>query len=728
MNAIVASSLALWMSVLAQAPEPSIQGQRMGPPPPGYERIVGEPVPGWRPTDIFRGRSAMNWMPLGPRPIEGEFWSGDSDASGRIVSIAPHPIDQDTAYAAAASGGIWKTTNGGTSWTPVSDELSVLNHGCVALDPSTPDTVYAGTGEYTTQSTGDGLFRSNDSGASWSQIADTTEVGSTCSKVIIDPTDSDTIHLTGAIGYARSTDGGATWSLPLPGRASDLAVDPTGALVYVATHSGGLSKSTNGGVSFSPLTTGLPGAGFSRIILTMAPGTPSTLYAAYVTGGSILGLFKTTNAGTSWSQLGATPNFASPQAWYDTFVAVDPSDADTVYAGGVFPTYAVAGVIKTTDGGSSWNDVTCPTGCTNGTGNPHPDQHTMAFGADGRIWLGNDGGVWTSSDDAATWDNTNSTLAVTQNYTVALHPTDDSMMMTGTQDNGTVGRDTGMDGWPQVVAGDGGYLAYDFNDPNTRYTTYVFLTVFRVIGGSVVDISGPWGGDPANFIAPLVMDPNDASTLAGGTNRIWRTHNADGAATWTAISPSLNGNVNAIAIAPGESDSIYAGTSTGRLWVTTDGASWAERTSGLPGGSLGDIAVDPDDSARAYVAFFNTSGPRVLRTEDRGLNWEDVTGTLVTGAAARALAVEWRNFPPTLYVGSGAGVYWSDDDGASWTKDGSDLPNVNIGDLVIDTATNTIVAGTYGRGAWRADLSPPTLVFADGFESGDTSSWSTTVP
>ncbi len=728
MQNLVAAGFAVWMLFLGPDPIRPRHQLRFGPPPPGYERITGEPVPGWTEAELSRGGSAMNWVELGPRPIEDEFWSGTDDASGRVVSIAPHPLDPDTVFIASASGGIWRTTDGGGFWTPISDDLPSLNHGCVALDPSAPDTVYAGTGEYTTLSTGDGMFRSDDGGASWLRVATAAEVGTTCSKIVVDPTDSDRVHMTGAAGYARTTDGGSSWSLRLAGRASDLAVDPSGTVVYIAQHGGGIFKSTDGGTSFTQSTSGLPASGFTRIVLTMAPSSAATLYAAFVSGGNILGLYRTTNSGASWSELTATPNFAAPQAWYDTFVAVDPTDPETVYAGGVFPTYAEAGVIKTTDGGASWSDVTCPTGCTNGTGNPHPDMHTLSFGADGRLWLGNDGGVWTSADGGASWVNTNNSLNLTQNYALALHPTDSAKMMTGTQDNGTAGRDTGMDEWTQIAAGDGGYLAYDFIDPNTRYTTYVYLTVFRLVGPTTTNITGPWGGDPANFIAPLVMDPNDSRTLLGGTNRIWRTENADGAANWTAISLALGDNVNAIAVAEGEPDSIYAGTDGGKVWATTDGTTWFDRSSGLPAGSVSDIAIDPDDSATAYVAYFNTSGPRLLRTQDRGLSWEDVTGSYPTSTAARALAVEWRNLPPSLYVGSGSGVYWSDDDGATWDRDGSDLPNVNVGDLALDAVNNTLTAATYGRGAWRADLSLPAEIFADGFESGDTSAWSTTVP
>lgn len=710
--------------------------ERGGPPPPGYERIVGEPVPGWKPSDMTESGTSV-WTPLGPRPIKNEYWSGSDDASGRVVSIAPHPSNANTVYIAAASGGIWKTVDGGAVWTPLTDELSILNHGCVALDPSDPDVVYAGTGEYTTRSTGDGVFRSTDAGSTWSRLGTVGDVGVSCSGLIVDPVDPLTIHISGSPSYARSTDGGATWqSLFTTTRGvSSLAMksgDPN--TLYLGEHNVGVWRSTNGGTTWSPLTgTGLPASGMSRILLATSPSVPNNVVTALITsGGSLQGLYRSTNSGGAWSQLVNTPNFPSPQGWYDAFIVIDPASDATMYGGGVFPTYAVAGVIKTTDSGSSWVDITCPGACPGAPGNPHPDMHTMAFGPDGTIWLGNDGGVWKSTNGGAGWINVNDTLTVTQNYQIAVNPLDNTIMMGGTQDNGSPERQSETDDWHQIQIGDGGYLEYDFLAPSIRYTTYVYLSVLRKIGsGGNVDISGPWSGDRKNFIAPLVMDPNDSDSLLGGTYRIWRTTNASTTASWTAISGDLTagGRLNAIDVALGNSDTIYTGSNDGKVFVTTNGTLWNDRSTGLPSGSITDVAVDPNDHATAYVTFSNTSGARVLTTPDQGVSWSDATGDLPTGVAGRALAVDYRTATPLLILGSGSGVWSSNDGGATWTKDATDLPNVNIGDLHIDEATNTVFAGTYGRGTWKADLiALNAVIFTDGFESGDTTAWSVTLP
>ncbi len=681
---------------------------KFGPPPPGYVRITGEPVPGWDPASMrLRSVGPLNWSPLGPRPIEDEFWSGSDDASGRVVSIACDPANAAIAYAASASGGLWKTTSSGATWTPLTDELATLNHGCVTIDPTDSNVIYLGTGEYTTFSTGDGLFRSEDAGATWQRIATSGEVGSTCSSVLVDPLNPNRLHVAGEFGYIRSPNRGDTWSRKLTASVSSLSLDPGDPdTIFAGVHGDGVYRSTDAGLNWSRLSSGLPGSDVSRVLVAVAPSDPDTVYAALINNSAGLrGLYVSTNGGDTWSQKSNTPDFPTPQGWYDAFLGVDPSDEDTVYCGGVFPSYAVAGVIRTTNGGNSWTDITIPPL----GGQLHPDQHTIAFGSDGALWVGNDGGVWRSTNGGQGWINCNNGLAVTQNYNLALHPSDPDQVMTGTQDNGTVGRFADQDGWPQILAGDGGFLAYDASDPTRVYTTYVYLSIYR-IDSDFANISGPWDGDPRNFIAPLVMDPTDSDILLGGTNRIWRTTNASGAADWSPISGTNiagGGTLNAIAIAPSDTSTIYSGSTTGAVWVTTNnGGNWNDRSAGLPGGQISDIVIDPNDPDRAYVSFYNSSGRRLLRTVDAGLNWDRIPG-LPSGVAARALAVDWTYQPPVLYVGSGSGIYVSADDGASWEKDGSEFPNVNVGDLAIDPGQRTITAATYGRGAWRADLAVP---------------------
>lgn len=693
----------------------------MGPPPPGYWKIVGGSVPGWKPEHMpgLRPgpRSPLTWEPLGPRPITGEGWSGGGDASGRVVGIAPHPIDPDICYLAAASGGCWKTVDGGVNWTPLTDELSTTNHGAIAVDPNNPDTLYLGTGEYQTNSKGDGLYKSTDGGVTWQRVLTSVYMGTRCSAIAVDPMNSNNVHLAGSSGYHRSEDSGQTWSETIGGSISSLALDPVNpSNVLIGRKNYGIYRSTDGGLTFDQVTEGLPDDGLGRILIDICDSQPNVVYAAFVDGSSVVGTYKSEDGGQTWFELVNTPDFAYPQAWYDCYIAVDPENPDTVYAGGVSPYYANAGIIRSTDGGNSWTEISLGQNDVQ----THPDHHTMAFGPTGVIWEGNDGGIWKSNDRGDNWINCNATLTVTQNYTIGGNPQDNAQMLGGTQDNGSVERVIDDEDWPQVIGGDGGFLAYDFDNPNIKYTTYVYLSVQRWMYGHYTNISGPWGDDPKNFIAPLVMDPNDSHTLLGGTNRVWRTNNADTFADWTAISTSEvagGGQLNTLAVAVGHSDTIYTGASSGQVWLTTDGANWSKRSNGLPSGQISDLILNPEDPGNAYVTYNRTAAERVLVTYDYGLTWTDVTGDLAYGAAVTALEVDWRHNPPGLYIGTGAGVWSSTDGGDTWIKDENDLPNVNIGDLEIDRERNTLLAGTYGRGAWRATLPPlpcPADVNSDG--------------
>ncbi len=680
-----------------------------GPPPYGYIRITGEPVVDWSP--ITTAGTFMTWNFVGPKPMSSEYWSGNTNAGGRVQDIAPHPTNANICYIATASGGVWKTTDGGTNWSPMTDDLSTLNGGAIAIDPSNPNTVYIGTGGYVSGSNGDGIFRSTDAGVSWNRIATTAQVGTKVSKIIIHPTNSNIIHATSISGCYRSTDGGVTWSSRIASASfSSMAINPTTPNTIYAARSGtGIYRSLDGGTTYTLLSgTGLPASGFSYISITLCTSSPQVLYAAFVNGGSLQGLYKTIDGGTTWIQKTATPNFPSPQGSYNCYVAVDPANPDIAYAGGVDSRYAVAGITKTTNGGDSWAEIL--------TGNVHPDHHVMAFGPGPTIWEGNDGGVYKSTNGGTTWSNLNSTLGAAQIYNIVVHPTSLERMMGGTQDNGTPERTSNSLTWPQLQVGDGGFSVFDGTNTTRRYTTYVYLDITRWNNSTGTDITGGWASDPVNFIAPLVGDPNSSTTLLGGTNRIWRTTNsATSPPTWTAISPTTvggingsggSGTINAIAVAPGAPNTIYCGNTVGNVYVTTNASTWTNRSTGLPAGQVSDIEIHPTNPGTAFVTYYNTTGNRVFKTTNFGVSWTNMTGTLPTNLAARAIAIDWTTRIPTMYVGVGSGIYTSFNGGTTWIRDDISLPNVIVGDLKLHAPNRTIVAGTYGRGAWRASLPP----------------------
>ncbi len=692
-----------------------------GPPPYKYWRIIGGAVPkeGFALENSQDAPGPMSWIFVGPRPVTSEYWSGNADAGGRVASIACHPTNAAIVYIGTASGGIWKTTNSGTNWTPLTDAMPTLNSGAVRIDRNFPETVYAGTGEYVSGSQGDGLYRSLNGGATWAPIATVSNVGYDCSGLeIISGSNASmpaAIHLTGSSGYRRSTNGGVTWtSGGFFAGVSSLAVDRTNPqVVYIAKQSDGIYKSTNGGTSFTLLTGGLPTTGIRRIVLAMAPSASSTLYAAIVnTSGGLEGFYKTTDAGVTWTKLTSTPDFPKPQGSWDLSIGIDPTNANHLYCGGVSPVYQVAGVIESTDSGASWTEISAS------GGQIHPDQQCIAFDANNVPWFGCDGGIWRRS--SGQWVNCNATLCAIQNYTISQHPNDPNRMMAGTQDNGANGTSTGSIAWEQIQAGDGGFGVYNAANFSTLYTTYVYLSIYRMVNTTQTNITGPWSGDTREWISPLVADANAANSLLGGTNRLWKNTAAMTTSNWTAISDTTvadGGTVTAISTVLGVANVIWVGNSKGGVWRTIDnGATWVRiRTNDNV--RITTICSRPNSANEVFISRDAWTGARVLRTTNAS-TWTDVTGSLPSSIRGKTLAVDWGRSVPTMYLGAGAGIYASFTLGASWVKNGTDLPNVNIGQLEIDATRRTIIAGTYGRGAWRSSMPLPADIDADGQVGG----------
>ena len=660
--------------------------------------------------------TALNWGFLGPRPMLKEYWSGNANAGGRVASIAVDPRNGNVVYIAAAQGGVWKSVDGGTTWNPLTDFLSSLASGALAFDPINPDILYYGTGEqhYSGDSFyGDGLFRTSNAGATWSKIAPKTSVGSYIARVAIKPTDPNLLFVASDLGVVRSTDGGSIWTVTLAGgHCNDIAIDPvTPTTVFAAIRGVGIYKSLDDGATWTLLAGGLPTTGFLRINFGMSRSNPQVLYASFVSSGSdygaLLGMFKTTNGGASWTQLTSTPNYLRSQGWYDNCVMVDPANSNVCYAGGVFP-YVPGfdfGLIKTIDGGATWTDIT-----KNGKGQLHPDQHFLLIGPDGTLWVANDGGIWKSTNGGTRWTNCNAGLGLAQLYATGLHPTDANVMLAGTQDNGTL-HYTGTVGWPQLKEGDGGQAAVEWANPSIWYSTYVdFNPLYRWTnnGKNFSIVTGGWTADrTSHFNGPLVIDPNVASTLLVGTYRVWKSSN--GGTSWTTVSPDLttgSGHLRSLAVMSGNSSTMLSGSSDGLAYLTTDGgSSWTLRNAGLPAAKLPSMIFDPTSSSIAYTCADVSTGPRVFVTGDAGVNWTSITGNLPDGVRALALTVDFRFSPARLYVGTDYGLYSSIDAGVTWINDSANLPNCAIYEVHVDVPHNRIVAATHGRGEWAAVLS-----------------------
>lgn len=681
----------------------------------------------------------LRWRPLGPRPIHRTNYRpsyvGRGAISGRVTSLANHPKDPSTAYLGSAGGGVWKTTDGGKAWTPLTDDESALNIGAVAIDPARPATLYAGTGEanafyFSPPSTG--VLRSTDAGRSWERIGEGVFSDCFFADMAVAPTEGgSTVFAATTSGYLntgtgrgpaycdangiwRSPDGVETWTQVLPGTIWDLELDPKDPQVVYAAASGvasyqfggavaGIFKSIDGGNTWVRLVGGLPPEGFTRAAIAVAPSDPNRVYAAFVRADSdtLLGVWTSTDGGVSWVpvvsdrqpctyQNGSVFEDVS-QCFYDLAIDVDPKDPGIFYVGGiVIVRYSLADLEAELVG--------------DGPGGVHVDQHAFSFDAAGRFWVGNDGGVYRSSTRGDSFKNLTGTLALTQFYS-GISGSLRTRILGGSQDNGTA-MYTGGRRWTGVNGGDGGFSAIDPRHPRIMFATSQNLYIVKSVNGGwswTRAIDGISTGEARDFIAPMVMDPLKSRVLYAGTTKVYRTTNR--ARSWTPISPAFGGVVTTIARPSGRpnASTIWAGTVNGGLWLTTQGGqTWTDvGLNGLPSRVVTDVAFVRRQPKTAYVTLSGYGTPHVFMTSDLGQTWKDISSNL-PNSPANAITLDERS--NTLYVATDVGLFSSTNGGGRWRVEARGLPNTMVMDLMLDRRAGKLIAATHGRGMFAARL------------------------
>ncbi|MDW8290528.1 MAG: Ig-like domain repeat protein [Armatimonadota bacterium] len=652
---------------------------------------------------------ALTWEFFGPDRTNQNWLA-------RVNAIAIHPLDPNTIYIGVSKGGVWKSTDRGSSWTNLTDFLAAQYVGCLTIDPHDPNTVYLGTGEeyyagYTLA--GIGIYRSSDGGSSWTLIGSNTFAGQRIHEIIIDPTNRNKWIVATDAGIYITTNGGGSFTRTLSGISSALRMHPTNPNILWAalgsiwgSSTNGVYVSTNGGNSWTRYSALPLGTSVGRIELDVCRSNPNVLYVAIgqtvAAGSRIHSVWKTTNGGSSWTQLTSAPT-GSGQTWYDFVMRVDPNHPDIAYVGEVE-------LYRTTDGGVNWTRI-------NGSGmsNAHVDQHALEFDPtdSAQIYIGCDGGVFYSPDRGNTRVPLNTGRGTMEFYAFDVHPTNPNRLVAGSQDNGTQVRST-SNNYAITLGGDGFWAAYKRNDPNLVLGEVYYAMVYRSTnGGSSWSFVFNGSNDPRPpWSAPLVNDPNNPSTFYVGTVYLYRSTNNGASGSWSRISPDLtrgSGSLSAIAIAPSNSNVIYTGSDDGAVYVSTDGGNtWSARFSGLPTRSVGGIAVDPNNPAIVYVGLQGFGSGRVYRSTNYGASWTNISGNL-PDTPVNFLIVH-PNAPNMLIAATDTGVFVTADGGANWAKLGVGLPSTPCLHLRANSTTGYLYVGTYGRGIWRMPLPSPGFV------------------
>jgi photosystem II stability/assembly factor-like uncharacterized protein len=689
---------------------------------------------------------------------------GPANMGGRIVDLAVVEKNPDTYYVAAATGGVWKTTDAGATWKPLTDHLT-CSIGAVAVSQSNPGILWVGAGEANPRNSvtwGDGVYKSTDGGKTWQHMGlrESRHIG----RIVIHPTNPDIVYVA-ALGHLwgpnperglfKTSDGGKTWQHVLKLDADtgciDVAIDPSEPdTLYAAAYAvrrdafsggdparqyspkAGLYKTTDGGKSWDRMTKGLPENQYGRCGLAIYRKDPKVVYAVVqsektgvgtkgnpanskamsVAGG---GVFRSDDRGASWTQV----NSVVPRPFYYGQIRIDPSNDQRIYVLGT-------AFFVSSDGGRKFGP-----GTTKGV---HVDHHALWVNPSdsNHLILGNDGGLYVSKNGGAAWTHIRG-MPLAQFYGIAVDMRKPYRVYGGLQDNGSWGgpnRTKSAEGitlndWKKYLGADGFSCLCDPSDVNTVYAEAQYGKPSRIdVSTGKGKAIQPKGSDRFNWSSPMLLSPHNPKTIFYGGNYLFQSDNRGDA--WKKISDDLTygkagaksastgHTLSTIAESPKKAGVLYVGSDDGRVHVSTDGGQkWNDVSAKVPGVSkdrwITRVECSYHDEATAYLTIGRHRNddlkPYVFKTTDFGESWTSITSNLPADQPVHVIRESSMN-PNLLFVGTENAVHISFDGGRAWHRLKARLPMVPMHDLIIHPRDRDLVIGTHGRGVYVLDISP----------------------
>ncbi len=636
----------------------------------------------------LRSGGVGNWQPIGP--FSHNATGSWSPGTGRVNCVVEDPNDPNTIYIGAPVGGVWKTTDGGFTWTPLGDELSTIGISGIAIDPNNSNIIYLATGD---TDGGDapsiGVVKSVDGGATWTSIGNVS--ASKTTEIIIDPTNTSILYIATNSGVFKSTNAGNTWSNVRSGNIRDIAMKPGDVNTLYAVTSSTFYKTTDAGNNWSTVSSGLPGSS-GRLCIAVTPANSSYVYVlSAATNNSFQGLYRSTNSAGSFTAMNtSTDIFESTQAWYDMALAASPTNANEIVTG-------VMNVWKSTNGGSSFtkmNHWSTPSGAAY----THADIHYLKYYG-GNLYCGSDGGIYKSTNSASSFTDLSEGLQIGQFYTIAGSQNDVNTLAGGLQDNGGYTLQGGT--WKCWYGADGMESGVDKNNSNRVFGMIQYGDLYRSTNGgnSGNNLGSPQSG---RWVTPMAMDPNYDRLLAGYDD----LHEYDYAGGgWNQLSThNFPQQLRCIEIYEGNSNIIFVSTDDNIYRTTNGGTSFTDITNNLPtNSSITSVEVNPSNSDELWITRGGWNGTNhVYHTTNGGTSWTNITGNLPNLPCNIVKHDDGTN--GGIYVGTDIGVYYRDNALGSWIQFANNLPNVVVKDLEINEAANVIRCGTYGRGVWESPL------------------------
>ncbi|HPO54360.1 MAG TPA: T9SS type A sorting domain-containing protein [Ignavibacteriaceae bacterium] len=681
-----------------------------------------------------------NWTNLGTNSSTGGY-----AGIGRINCIAFHPTDANTFWVGSPSGGIWRTTDGGTNWTILNNSETVLGVSDIAVTSnySTSNTLYIATGDRDVGSmwsmgggqNGDnnsvGIYKSTNGGSSWTATGLTfnKSSGSLIYRLLIHPSNNNILLAATNSGIYKTTDGGANWVkkenntqwIDMEFKPGSPATIYASSIYYANIY---LCKSTDTGEtwSFSIVVSSVTG----RAELAVTPNNSNYVYMVVCDqNGGQDGVYKSTDSGTNWTKVNNNTSSnmlgyysdgsggGGGQGFYDLCIAASPTNANILYIGGI-------NTWKSTDGGVNWaiSNMWTSYFLYNKSGAPvvHCDKHTLAFRDGNTLFDGNDGGIYKTTNGGTSWIDLSNGLVISQIYRIGVSQTISSKVLTGLQDNGTK---LFSGSWLDVYGGDGMECIVDFSNPSYMYVTYINGEIHRNTDGfatfNTTQISNniPGGQPTGAWVTPYIIDPNSNTTLFAGYDKVWKT--TDRGNTWTSASQILSSTdkLRSLAIAPSNSGVLYTADKF-KLWKTTDGGmtNWTDISSYLPSNSdaITYIGVHNTDAGKLWICYGGyTDGAKIYESSNGGTSWTNISTGLPNLPVMCLIHYKTITSKTVLFAGTDLGVYVKDGSN-NWAAYNTNLPNVVVTELDIyypGTGTDKLRAGTYGRGLWETDINAP---------------------
>ena len=689
---------------------------------------------------------------------------GPAINSGRISDLAVHPEHHKIIYATAASGGVWKTVNGGHTWEPIFDSQGSYSIGCVTLDPANPNVVWVGTGENNSQRSvgfGDGVYKSLDGGQNWENVG--LETSEHIGMIAVDPRDSNVVYVAaqgplwnsgGERGLYKTTDGGATWERVLhvsdDTGINEVHLDPRDPdVIYAPAYqrrrhvwtlvNGGpesaIYKSTDAGATWRKLSEGLPKVDMGKIGMDISPADPDVLYAVIEAQRDAGGFFRSTDRGESWEKMSDYVS-GSPQYYNEIFA--DPADVDRVYSMDTF-------LHITLDGGKTFKRV--------GEKKKHVDNHALWIDPEDtdHLIVGCDGGLYETFNRGADYRFFEN-LPITQFYRVSVDTSEPFYYVYGgTQDNNSMGGPSrtlfssgiSNEDWFITVGGDGYETVIDPTNPDIVYSQWQYggLVRYDRPSGETIDIQPQEApgeaADRWNWDSPLIISPHSPTRLYYASQRLYRSD--DRGNSWRAVSPDLSrqlnrdelpvfgkiqsidavaknmstsdyGNIVSLTESPLVEGLLYVGTDDGLIQISEDGgANWrkVERVGGVAElAYVTRLEASLHDPDTVYAAFTNFKQgdfkPYAFVSRDRGRTWSSIAGDLPEREIVWALMQDHVK-PELLFAGTEFGVYFTVDEGAHWVRLKGGLPTIQVRDIDIHRGESDLVLGTFGRGFYILD-------------------------